>query len=104
MVRCWWHATVQNRLVELCLCVLEAGSCGIRLRALIWRQCDVRCVHTQVSRSRAAVMQGTTELVQAKRYFKKSRRLMCCLLVLVLIICAVIAIAVVLSLHPWSRH
>ena len=57
----------------------------------------------QVGRSRDAVMAGTTELVSAKRYMKKSRRLICCLLVLVLIICAVIAIAVTLSLHPWSR-
>lgn len=57
----------------------------------------------QVGRSRDAVMAGTTELVSAKRYMKKSRRLICCLLVLVVIICAVIAIAVTLSLHPWSR-
>ncbi len=60
-------------------------------------------VRMQVGRSRDAVMAGRTELVQAKRYMKKSRRLMCCVLVLVLTICAIIAIAVTLSLHPWSR-
>ena len=57
----------------------------------------------QVGRSRDAVAQGTTELVQAKRYMKKRQRLACCLGALVLIVCAVIAIAVTLSLHPWSR-
>ena len=57
----------------------------------------------QVGRSREAVIQGTTELVQAKRYMKKRNRLLCCVLVLVFIIAAVIAIAVTLSLHPWSR-
>ena len=57
----------------------------------------------QVDRSRDAVAQATTELVQAKRYMKKRQRLACCLGVLVLIVCAVLAIAVTLSLHPWSR-
>ena len=60
-------------------------------------------MHPQVARSREAVMKGTTELVQAKRYMKKRNRLLCCAIALVLIICAVIAIAVTLSLHPWSR-
>ena len=61
------------------------------------------CIHVQVGRSREAVMSGTTELVQAKRYFKKRNRLLCCMIVLILIICGVIAIAVTLSLHPWTH-
>ncbi len=60
-------------------------------------------MHLQVGRSREAVIQGTSELVQAKRYMKKRNRLLCCVVVLVVVICAVIAIAVTLSLHPWSR-
>lgn len=65
--------------------------------------CEACRVRLQVGRSREAVIQGTTELVQAKRYMKKRNRLLCCVIVLVLTICAVIAIAVTVSLHPWSR-
>ena len=68
-----------------------------------WQRSEVCRVSLQVGLSREAVMKGTTELVQAKRYMKKRNRLLCCTIVLVLIICAVIAIAVTLSLHPWSR-
>ena len=45
----------------------------------------------QVSRSVEYVQAGTTALVDAKKYQKGSRKLMCCILVTVLIICGIIA-------------
>lgn len=57
----------------------------------------------QVNVAREAVQRGTTEYIHAKRYFKRSQRCMCIVIILVGIILAVIAIAVVLGLHPWSR-
>lgn len=56
----------------------------------------------QVSMSREAVQRGTTELVSAKRYFKRSRRCMCFAFVLLIIIAIIIAVVIVVSIHPWS--
>ena len=53
--------------------------------------CAARLPPTQVSRSVEYVQAGTTALVDAKKYQKGSRKLMCCILVTVLIICGIIA-------------
>lgn len=45
----------------------------------------------QVSRSVEYVQAGTTALVDAKKYQKGSRKLMCCILITVLIIIGIIA-------------
>lgn len=52
--------------------------------------------------SREAVQKGATELVVAKRYFKRSRRCMCFAFVLLLVIAIVIAVVIVVSIHPWK--
>ena len=46
---------------------------------------------SQVSRSVEYVQAGTTALVDAKKYQKGSRKLMCCILITVLIILGIIA-------------
>ncbi len=57
----------------------------------------------QVNVAREAVQRGTTEYIQAKRYFKRSRRCMCIALIIAICILVVIAAAVVLGVHPWSH-
>lgn len=57
----------------------------------------------QVGQSKGDIQRGTTELVMAKRYQKRTRRLMACGLLLLVVIGVIIAVAVVCSLHPWSH-
>ncbi|KAK9905075.1 hypothetical protein WJX75_009383 [Coccomyxa subellipsoidea] len=59
-------------------------------------------IEAQVNISREAVQKGATELVVAKRYFKRSRRCMCFAFVLLLVIAIVIAVVIVVSIHPWK--
>lgn len=56
-------------------------------------------VRRQVAKARNHVQQGVTQLVEAKKLQKKTRKLMCCALITVLIIIIVIVLAVV---QPWK--
>ena len=53
----------------------------------------------QVAKARNHVQQGVTQLVEAKKLQKKTRKLMCCALITILIIIIVIVLAVV---QPWK--
>jgi syntaxin 1B/2/3 len=52
-----------------------------------------------VGKARNHVQQGVTQLVEAKKLQKKTRKLMCCALVTVLLIIIAIVLAVV---KPWT--
>ena len=62
------------------------------------RDCSVRLLR-QVAKARNHVQQGVTQLVEAKKLQKKTRKLMCCALITILIIIIVIVLAVV---QPWK--
>ena len=53
----------------------------------------------QVAKARNHVQQGVTQLVEAKKLQKKTRKLMCCALITILIIIIVIVLAVG---QPWK--
>ena len=55
-------------------------------------------VRTQVAQSRAYVETGVTHLVQAKRFQKRSRRCLCCMLIMILIAAIVVAIVLGITL------
>jgi syntaxin 1B/2/3 len=52
-----------------------------------------------VARARNHVQQGVTQLVEAKKLQKKTRKLMCCVIIIVLLIVVAIVLAVV---KPWT--
>ncbi|BDA49471.1 Putative syntaxin-131 [Coccomyxa sp. Obi] len=56
-------------------------------------------IEAQVGKARNHVQQGVTQLVEAKKLQKKTRKLMCCALVTVLLIIIAIVLAVV---RPWT--
>ncbi|CAK0787669.1 hypothetical protein CVIRNUC_010891 [Coccomyxa viridis] len=56
-------------------------------------------IEAQVAKARNHVQQGVTQLVEAKKLQKKTRKLMCCALITILIIIIVIVLAVV---QPWK--
>ena len=62
------------------------------------RDCSIRLLR-QVAKARNHVQQGVTQLVEAKKLQKKTRKLMCCALITILIIIIVIVLAVV---QPWK--
>lgn len=53
----------------------------------------------QVGKARNHVQQGVTQLVEAKKLQKKTRKLMCCVLITILLIIIAIVLAVV---KPWN--
>ena len=57
----------------------------------------------QVGRARDYVATGTTQLVEAKRIQKRSRKMQCCILILVLIIIAIIACAIAIPIAVNSK-
>ncbi|KAK9800794.1 hypothetical protein WJX73_004427 [Symbiochloris irregularis] len=57
-------------------------------------------IEANVAKSVDFVQKGTTMLIDAKRYQKKTRKLMCCALITMLII---IAIIVVVAIRPWKH-
>jgi syntaxin 1B/2/3 len=56
-------------------------------------------VSCQVAKARNHVQQGVTQLVEAKKLQKKTRKLMCCVIIIVLLIVIAIILAVI---KPWT--
>ena len=79
-----------------CTCIFSTSS-QIRATVLISKY-TVRLLR-QVAKARNHVQQGVTQLVEAKKLQKKTRKLMCCALITILIIIIVIVLAVV---QPWK--
>ena len=75
-----------------------AGTSGPRAQFSDRSDCSERMCR-QVAKARNHVQQGVTQLVEAKKLQKKTRKLMCCALITILIIIIVIVLAVV---QPWK--